>query len=68
MAGSGKAHLRPTGTALLRVEDLVVEFNNACVYGWRMLENRLAVVAFSTACPAYITMISSVRPATTPRS
>ncbi len=26
MAGSGKAHLRPAGTALLRVEDLVVEF------------------------------------------
>lgn len=26
MAGSGKAHLRPEGTALLRVEDLVVEF------------------------------------------
>ncbi len=26
MAGSGKVHLRPEGTALLRVEDLVVEF------------------------------------------
>ena len=26
MAGSGKAHLRPEGTALIRVEDLVVEF------------------------------------------
>ncbi len=26
MAGTGKAHLRPEGTALLRVEDLVVEF------------------------------------------
>jgi peptide/nickel transport system ATP-binding protein len=26
MAGSGKAHLRPEGTSLLRVEDLVVEF------------------------------------------
>lgn len=26
MAGSGKAHLRPEGSALLRVEDLVVEF------------------------------------------
>jgi peptide/nickel transport system ATP-binding protein len=26
MAGSGKAHLRPDGAALLRVEDLVVEF------------------------------------------
>jgi peptide/nickel transport system ATP-binding protein len=26
MAGSGKAHLRPEGTALLRVDDLVVEF------------------------------------------
>jgi peptide/nickel transport system ATP-binding protein len=26
MAGTGKAHLRPKGTALLRVEDLVVEF------------------------------------------
>jgi peptide/nickel transport system ATP-binding protein len=27
MAGTGKAHLRPEGDALLRVEDLVVEFN-----------------------------------------
>ncbi len=26
MAGSGKAHLRPEGTSLLRIEDLVVEF------------------------------------------
>jgi peptide/nickel transport system ATP-binding protein len=26
MAGTGKAHLRPEGTALLRIEDLVVEF------------------------------------------
>src|SRR5215211_6783743 len=26
MAGTGKAHLRPEGTALLRVDDLVVEF------------------------------------------
>jgi len=26
MAGTGKAHLRPAGTALLRIEDLVVEF------------------------------------------
>lgn len=26
MAGTGKAHLRPAGEALLRVEDLVVEF------------------------------------------
>jgi peptide/nickel transport system ATP-binding protein len=26
MAGSGKAHLRPAGTALLTIEDLVVEF------------------------------------------
>ncbi|MFZ9232547.1 MAG: ATP-binding cassette domain-containing protein, partial [Ilumatobacteraceae bacterium] len=26
MAGTGKAHLRPEGEALLRVEDLVVEF------------------------------------------
>jgi len=26
MAGSGTAHLRPPGEALLRVEDLVVEF------------------------------------------
>ncbi len=26
MAGSGKAHLRPKGTALLTIEDLVVEF------------------------------------------
>jgi peptide/nickel transport system ATP-binding protein len=26
MAGSGKAHLRPEGTTLLRIEDLVVEF------------------------------------------
>jgi peptide/nickel transport system ATP-binding protein len=26
MAGSGKAHLRPEGTAILRVENLVVEF------------------------------------------
>ncbi len=27
MAGTGKAHLRPEGDALLRVDDLVVEFN-----------------------------------------
>ncbi len=27
MAGTGKAHLRPAGDVLLRVEDLVVEFN-----------------------------------------
>ena len=26
MAGTGKAHLRPAGEAILRVEDLVVEF------------------------------------------
>ena len=26
MAGTGKAHLRPLGTALLRIDDLVVEF------------------------------------------
>ena len=26
MAGTGKAHLRPEGTALLRIDDLVVEF------------------------------------------
>ena len=26
MAGSGKAHLRPAGTAMLRVEHLVVEY------------------------------------------
>ena len=26
MAGTGTAHLRPEGEALLRVEDLVVEF------------------------------------------
>ena len=26
MAGTGKAHLRPRGTALLTIEDLVVEF------------------------------------------
>jgi peptide/nickel transport system ATP-binding protein len=26
MAGSGKAHLRPAGTALLTIEDLIVEF------------------------------------------
>ncbi|GIS98441.1 MAG: hypothetical protein CM1200mP26_01540 [Acidimicrobiales bacterium] len=29
MAGSGKAHLRPTSGALIRVEDLVVEFRAA---------------------------------------
>ena len=29
MAGSGKAHLRPTSEALIRVEDLVVEFRSA---------------------------------------
>ena len=29
MAGSGKAHLRPTSEALIRVEDLVVEFRAA---------------------------------------
>ena len=26
MAGTGKAHLRPEGDVLIRVEDLVVEF------------------------------------------
>ena len=29
MAGSGKAHLRPTSETLIRVEDLVVEFRAA---------------------------------------
>src|SRR3954469_558794 len=33
-----------------------------------MSENNVAVDAFSTTCPAYITSTSSARPATTPRS
>ena len=38
------------------------------MYGMRMLANSVRVGAFSTIWPAYMTAISSVRPATTPRS
>ena len=41
---------------------------SASVYGWRTELNSVRVGAFSTTRPAYITAISSVRPATTPRS
>ena len=41
---------------------------SASVYGIRMLANSVFVGAFSTSRPPYITAISSVCPATTPRS
>ena len=43
-------------------------FISASVYGIRMLANSVLVGAFSTMRPPYITAISSVCPATTPRS
>ena len=45
-----------------------IERSSASVYGWRISANSVRVGAFSTTCPAYITAISSARPATTPRS
>ena len=43
-------------------------FSSASVYGIFMWANSASVGARSTILPAYITAISSVRPATTPRS
>ena len=45
-----------------------VDLSRASVYGMAMLLKSTLVGARSTALPAYITMISSVRVATTPRS
>ncbi len=45
-----------------------IERSSASVYGICMSENSVAVGAFSTTWPAYITSTSSARPATTPRS
>ena len=47
---------------------LGIECSSASVYGMRTLRNSVAVGAFSTIWPAYITAMSSARPATTPRS
>ena len=44
------------------------DLSSASVYGIRTSENSVAVGACSTICPAYITAMSCVRPATTPRS
>jgi hypothetical protein len=45
-----------------------IELSSACVYGCFMRANSTGVAACSTTLPPYITAISSVRPATTPRS
>ena len=45
-----------------------IDLSRASVYGMRMLLNSVRVGAFSTIWPAYMTAISSVRLATTPRS
>ena len=45
-----------------------IEPSSACVYGWRIDRNSSSVGAVSTRRPAYITLIRSVRPATTPMS
>ncbi len=45
-----------------------IERSSASVYGCCMRENSTDVGACSTIRPPYITAISSVRPATTPRS
>ena len=45
-----------------------IDLRRASVYGIRTLAKRVRVGAFSTIWPAYMTAISSVRPATTPRS
>ena len=45
-----------------------VDLSSASVYGMAMLLKSTLVGARSTTLPAYITMISSVRVATTPRS
>ena len=47
---------------------LGIERSSASVYGMRTLRNSVAVGAFSTIWPAYMTAMSSARPATTPRS
>ena len=47
---------------------LGIEFSSDSVYGIFMSEKSTGVGARSTILPAYITAISSVRPATTPRS
>ena len=45
-----------------------IDFSRPSVYGMRMCANSVRVGAVSTIWPAYMTAMSSARPATTPRS